>query len=140
DGDVVLTPTADRQLRGVEVEVGALVDVGALHDHEPAGLRVGPRRGHGTACGARGEDEALLGQPQIAARSAHDAPDDEVEDNEERDLQDKQDLIDRNGVRNHSVSRPKVTSVEPIVIVSPSWSFARLTRLPLTSIPLVEPR
>ena len=40
----------------------------------------------------------------------------------------------------HSISREKWTSVEPSVNVSPSLNFARLTRLPLTSIPLVEPR
>jgi hypothetical protein len=33
-----------------------------------------------------------------------------------------------------------LTSVEPTVIVSPSFSFARFTRLPLTSSPFVEPR
>ena len=44
------------------------------------------------------------------------------------------------GAGDHCVSRAKVISVEPSVIVSPSLSFARLTRLPLTSIPFVEPR
>src|SRR5438128_2597875 len=39
-----------------------------------------------------------------------------------------------------SDSRENVTSVEPSVIVSPLRSLARFTRLPLTSMPFVEPR
>ena len=40
----------------------------------------------------------------------------------------------------HFCSWLNLTSVEPTVIVSPSFSFARFTRLPLTSSPFVEPR
>ena len=44
DRDVVLVAAADRQLRGVELEVLALVEVRALDDDEPAGVRARPRR------------------------------------------------------------------------------------------------
>ena len=63
-----------------------------------------------------------------------------VEQNEERDLEDEQNLVDRGRVEDHLDSWLNATSVEPSVIVSPSLSLARFTRLPLTSIPFVEPR
>ena len=92
------------------------------------------------ACG-RSKDEALLRQAQITARGPHDPPDKQVEQDQERDLEDEQQLVDRDRVEDHHPdSRPNVTSVDPTVIVSPSLSFARLTRRPLTSTPFVDPR
>src|SRR5205823_6950598 len=88
----------------------------------------------------RREDEALLRQAEIAARGSHDAPDEQVEQHEERDLEDQQRRVDGYGRGDHWPSRSNVISVEPSVIVSPLRSFARFTRLPLTSIPFVEPR
>src|SRR4029079_3242818 len=131
----------DRQLGGVELEVLAFVEVGALHHDEAPRDRDPPGRLH-AGLARRREDEALLRQAEVAARGADDAPDEEIEQNEERDLEDEQNLIDCGGVVEHrySDSRTNVSSVEPSVIVSPLRSFARFTRLPLTSIPFVEPR
>src|SRR5690349_12518422 len=142
DRDVVLPAAADRQLGRVELEVLALAEVGALHNHEPARDRAATCRLDSGLAARRREDEAFLRQPQVAARRADDAPDEQVEEDEERDLEDEQNLVDRGRVVEHgySDSRANVSWVEPSVIVSPLRSFARLTRLPLTSIPFVEPR
>src|SRR5215831_4874873 len=139
--DVVLAAAPDRQLRRVELEVAAFVEVRALDDDQPAGDPAAPAR-LDAGVTRRSEDEALLRHPQVAARRAHDPPDEEIEQDEERDLEDEQDLIDGGGVVEHrySDSRAKRNSVDPSVIVSPLCSFARLTRLPLTSSPLVDPR
>ena len=140
DRDVVLVAAADRQLRGVELEALAVLKVRALDDDQAAGDRAWSGRVHAGGRG-RSEDEALLGQTQITARGPHDPPDEQVEQDEERDLEDEQELVDRDRVEDHHPdSRLNVTSVDPTVIVSPSLSFARLTRRPLTSTPFVDPR
>src|SRR5439155_258302 len=139
DRDVVLIAPADRQLGRVQLEVVSLAQVRACDNNEPSTVQ--RRAGRLQArSGRRREDEALLGKPQVAASGSHDPPDEDVEEHQERDLEDEQDLVDRGRVEDHHCSRPKVKSVEPRVIVSPSSSFARLTRLPLTSIPFVDPR
>src|SRR6185295_17249474 len=139
DWDVVLVPAADRQLRRVELEALAVLKVRALDDDEAAGDRARSRVHAGSR--GRSEDEALLGQTKITARRPHDPPDEQVEQDEERDLEDEQQLVDRDRVEDHHPdSRPNVTSVDPTVIVSPLLSFARLTRRPLTSRPFVDPR
>src|SRR4029077_21161434 len=86
------------------------------------------------------EDEALLRQPHVGGRGAHDAPDEEIEQDQKSDLQREQDcLVARTG-NDHSRPVVKVTSVEPTVKVSPVSSFARFTRRPFTSIPFVDSR
>src|SRR4051812_42937564 len=104
DRDVVLSSAADRQLRRVELEILALIEVGALDDHEPPGDGAAARRLDPRLAG-RSEDEALLRQAQIAARGADDAPDKEVKQNEERDLEDEQDFVDRGRVEEHWLLR-----------------------------------
>src|SRR5262249_20473763 len=85
------------------------------------------------------QDEALLGQPHVLRGRAHDPPNEEVEQHEERNLECQQHaLVRRTG--NHSRSVLKVTSVEPTVKMSPDSSFDRFTRRPFTSIPFVESR
>src|SRR5436305_1835813 len=140
DRDVVLAAAPDRQLRRVELEVLTLVEVRALEDDEAARVRSPAARLHARVRRG-GEDEALLRQAQVTARSPDDPPDEEIEQDEERDLEDEEDFVHRGRVEDHlSDSREKVSSVEPSVMVSPLLSFARFTRLPLTSSPFVEPR
>ena len=137
-GDVVLASTTDRQLGRVEVEVHPLLELGALHDDELP--RVNGWRGRcDTAFARRRQDEALLRQAEISTRGANDPPDEEIEKDEEGDLQDQQGRIDGDG-GDHWRSRSNVILVEPSTMVSPSLSFARLTRLPLTSVPFVDPK
>src|SRR3954463_562422 len=85
DRDVVLSSAADRQLRRGELEILALMEVGALDAHEPPGDGAAARRLDPRLAG-RGEDEALLRQAQIAARGAEDAPDKEGKEKEESGL------------------------------------------------------
>src|SRR5437763_150217 len=61
DRDVVLPAPPDRQLRGVKLEVLALVEVRALHDDEPTGVRAATCRVD-ARLRRRREDEALLRQ------------------------------------------------------------------------------
>ena len=112
------------------------------HD-EPARARAprgwASRPAAAACCGA--EDHRLLRQPQVARGRAHDPPDEEVEQDEERELQDEQRRLDlRRGEHRYCSSRAKTISVEPIVKRVPSSSFSRFTRLPLTSTPFVESR
>src|SRR5438034_143573 len=74
DRDVVLAAAPDRQLSGVELEVLARVEIGALHDDEPSGDRATPSGLH-PGLARRRQDEALLRQAQVPARGANDAPD-----------------------------------------------------------------
>src|SRR5215475_7342162 len=89
---------------------------------------------------ARPQDEALLREPQVLGRGADDPPDEEVEKDEERDLEREEDALVGRAAEHYSRSVENVTSVEPTVNVSPSSSFVRLTRRPLTSTPFVESR
>ena len=120
----------------------ALLERRAVDDDEPAELareRLGEERR-----GLLGrEDHRLLRQPQVAGGGADDPPDEEVEDDEEGDLEDKERGLDLNRSQRHGAqcaSREKAISVEPSVKRLPSSSASSLTRLPSTSIPLVEPR
>src|SRR5438876_8168699 len=103
--------------------------------HQPparAGRR--PRQQTGRCGLLRREDHRLLRQPHVARRRAHDAPDEQVEQDEEADLQEQECRLDLRRTQWHYVvSRVKVISVEPIVKRVPSSSFTRLTRLPCTS-------
>src|SRR5438128_1367405 len=80
-----------------------------------------PDRRSARDCTALGrKDEALLREPQIPHRRAHDAPDEEVEHDEEDDLEEKENLLDGHGREGHGPSRLKTSSVVPIVTRSPS--------------------
>src|SRR5581483_6024818 len=135
--EVVLAAAADGDRRGVDLELIALVEHGALlHDELPA------RRRRGCVGHDRPHDEALLAglHAHVARDRADDPPDEEVEKDEERDLEREEDLFETRAREDHSRSVEKVTSVEPMVKLSPGSSFARFTRLPFTSRPLVESR
>src|SRR6266508_1945325 len=88
--DVVLPAAADGDPGRVELELGVLVDRGALAHEEPAHARagLGAEAGRGRLVGS--EDEALLGEAQVAARRAHDAPDEEVEEHEKSGLEEEE--------------------------------------------------
>src|SRR5581483_11804261 len=133
DGDVVLSAPPDRERRGVDGELIAFVEHRALLDDEPPA--------EGDACSRR-HDEAFLGRAHahVARDRADDAPDQHVEEHEERDLQREEDLLEPGAGEGHSRSVEKVTSVEPTVKLSPTSSFARFTRRPFTSTPFVESR
>ena len=90
----------------------------------------------------RAQDDALLRRLlHPLRRGAHDEQDEPVEQDEERDLEDQQRLVGLEREECHDGSeRPNTTSVEPIVMRSPSRRRARSVRLPLTSMPFVEPR
>ena len=90
----------------------------------------------------RAEDDALLRRLRHPLRRrAHDEEDEDVQEDEERDLADQERLVGFETEERHDGSeRPNTTSVEPSVIRSPSRTRARSTRLPLTSTPFVEPR
>src|SRR5262249_18024883 len=120
----------------------ALLERGAREHDEPPELRRRGLRDEPCVDGLlRAEDHRLLRQPEIAGRRAHDAPDEQVEEDEERDLQEQERALDlRRGELRHAVSREKAISVEPSVNRVPSSSFRRLTRLPFTSTPFVESR
>src|SRR5215831_63607 len=104
DRDVVLPAAPDRQLRRVQLEVLSLVEDRALDDDQPARDPAAPPRLH-AGLARRREDEALLRHPQVTARRPYDPPDEEVEQDEERDLEDEQDLIDGGGVEEHRLLR-----------------------------------
>ena len=138
DRDVVLRAAADGERSRIEIELIADVQHLALDDDEASG--VGRLRQGGPA-GDRGpEDEALLRQVQVATGRSDDAPDEEIEQHDERDLQDEQDGLVGGARDDHSRSSVKPMSVSPTVNESPGSSFARLTRRPFTSIPFVESR
>ena len=140
--DVVVRPAADRQRMRVEREGVALLEHGAREHDEPPELACrGLREEAGGGRLLRCEDHRLLRQAQVACSRAHDAPDEEVEKDEEADLQEDERRLDlRRRKRHYGVSRVKVISVEPIVKRVPSSSFTRFTRLPFTSTPFVESR
>src|SRR5438552_9780570 len=100
--EVVLRPAADRDRGRVERSLLARVERRAADDDEPAGT--GHRRVRHSAqlaCLRRPEDEALLRQTEILARGSDDAPDEQVEENDEGDLEDEQKLLDRNRGEGH---------------------------------------
>src|SRR5262249_14245899 len=137
---VVGAATADRDARGIELELGVLVDRTAPDHDESAHLRVRFGR-RPKACGSRlfrVEHEALLGQPEVTARGANDAPDEEVEEDEERSLQEEQGALDVEGRGDHAADRRNTSSVEPTVMRSSFWSCARCWRRPFTVTPFVE--
>jgi hypothetical protein len=124
-----LSRTRSFSALGSRVERGARED-----DQEPALGAAEPGRG----CLLRRQHEALLREPEILRYRAHDAPDEEVEEDEEADLEAEEDRFDLDGGDGHE--RVKTSSVEPSVIRSPSSSFDRFSARPLTAIPFVEPR
>ena len=75
----------------------------------------------------------------LAAGEADDAPDEQVEEDEEGDLEGEEDLFDLDGAGTDHGSW-KTSSVEPRRIMSPSSSRARRTLRPLTSTPFVDSR
>ncbi len=123
--------------------LAAFVERRALHDHQPADLL---RRRHAQLARLlRGEEHAVvrgsLRLPDLAPGDADDAPDEQVEQHEKPDLECEEDLFDLDGAgRNHAPMRSKKISLDPSTITSPSSSFARFSRRPLTSVPLVESR
>jgi len=139
--DVVLRAPAEGQRRCVEIPLVPLGKRRALHHDDLPGLDV---RGAVAEPGDRAgrEHEALLREAQVACGRPHDAPDEQVEEDEEGDFEKEQRLLDRDRAwqGGHSVSRRKTSSVEPSVMRSPCRSFARFWRRPFTSIPLVESR
>ena len=105
--------------------VGAFVELGALQHDEAAELVARRLRHHEAHRGGllRAEDHRLLRRPDIAGRRADDSPDEEVEQDEERDLQGEQGRLDlRGGQEHYCGSRLKTSSVEPIVKRVPSSS------------------
>src|SRR5438477_3723353 len=125
----------------VERDDVPLVERRAREHDEPAQLQrlwLGDEpRGRGLL---RAEDHRLLRQPQVASRRAHDAPDEEVEEDEEGDLEREECGLDLSRRDHQAVSLENAISVEPSVKRVPSSSFSRLTRLPRTSTPFVESR
>src|SRR4051812_48776486 len=110
DRDGALRRPADRHRRGVDRELLPLLEHRAVRDDEATVADLLPDR----AAGERGaKDEALLRQAHVATGRAHDAPDEEIEQHEERDLQDEQRaLVRRARERAHSRSVEKAISVE----------------------------
>src|SRR2546428_4070429 len=137
DRDIVLAAAADRERGRGELVLTAGVEHRAHHDEEQSRTDSLFNRPAGNR---RPEDEALLRQAQVLRRRANDAPDEEVEQHEEGDLEHEEHALVRRAGGDHSRSVVKVSSVEPTVNVSPESSFARLTRRPFTSIPFVESR
>ena len=139
--DLVLAAAADRHGHRVDRNLLAGIERRALDDDQPGAL-------HGCEAEARGlrrpHEHALLRgsirrrSSEVAARAAHDPPDEEIEEDDEGDLEDQQRLVD---VDVHEpLAFPKTRSVAPSVIVSPSDSLACWTRLPFSSVPFVESR
>src|SRR4029078_11545002 len=118
----------------VELVLGVLVDDPALDHDEPAHvhrrLRDAERRGLLWRQG-----QALLREPQVAARGADDAPDEEVEKHEKGSLEDEECALDVYRCGDHA--RLKTSSVEPTVMRSSLLSWARCWRRPLTVRPFV---
>src|SRR3954471_24952768 len=139
--DVVARAAAEQQRRRVEHQLVVLVERRALHHHQAPALDLRLLLAEPWHRAGR-EHEALLRHAHVARGRAHDPPDEEVEQDEERELEDEQRLFDRDGAdpAPPSVSRLNTSSVEPSVIRSPCRSFARFWRRPFTSIPFVEPR
>src|SRR5205823_999283 len=134
--EIVLARASDRDRGGVELELGAFVEMRArLHD-ETAALHRKPEGARSSGL----EHETLLGQARVPAHRADDSPDEEIEQDEERDLQHEQKLLEPRAGDDHSSSVVNVTSVEPTVNDEPGSSFARFTRRPPTSTPFVESR
>src|SRR5213592_78933 len=104
EADVVRVATADRDARGIELELGVLVDCAAPDHDEPAHLRLrlGSEPGRGGLL--RADYEAFLRHSEVAARCANDAPDEEVEEDEERSLQKEQGALDVDGGGDHAAS------------------------------------
>src|SRR5262245_51425818 len=139
EADVVRVAASDRDPGRVEHELGVLVDRVAPEHDETAHLelRLGPETdGRGLL---RREDEALLRDSEVTARCSHDAPDEEIEKDEERGLQEEEGPLHVDRCEDHADCR-KTSSVEPTVIRSSFASFARCWRRPLTMSPFVEPR
>src|SRR5262249_19608940 len=126
-----------------DLDRGALGELRARDDEEPRRLEAVLSAESGGLGGA--PHDALLRCLGHPLRGRADDEDDEaVEEHEERDLEDQERFVglerdDRDRVHDGS-ERPNTISVEPIVMRSPSRTFARSVRLPLTSTPFVEPR
>src|SRR5205814_2120795 len=114
-----------------------LVDRGALQDDQTAHVHLGLGSQAG-GCGLlRAEHEALLRQAQVTARGAHDAPDEEIEKDEEASLQEQQHALDIDRGADHETDLWKTRSVDPTVMRSSFSSCARFWRRPLTVSPFV---
>src|SRR5215211_2339582 len=139
--DVVRGRPADGDRLRVQLEARAPLERVRADGDERAGvdrLRLASESGRGRLL--RAHDEALLRHAHVARRAANNAPDEEVEQHEKADLEDEQSGLDLDGREHQATSRRNAISVEPIVILSPFCSFARLVRMPFTSRPFVESR
>jgi len=93
DREVVVAPAPNAKRMGVERDDVALVERRALEHDEPAELAGNGLREQGR-CLLRREDHRLLRQAQVAGGGADDPPDEQVEQDEERDLEEKERCLD----------------------------------------------
>jgi hypothetical protein len=127
----VVGGAADGQRDGAGLVFTARLEDARRHDHElPSAGRWGE-----TCRGRlrRSHDEALLRNAEIAGGRPHDAPDEDVQQDEEQGLKSEEDGLDR-----HQPACSNVSSVFPMRMVSEWLRRARSTRRPFTSIPLVD--
>src|SRR5262249_16762033 len=135
--DVVLARAPNRDRGGVQDVLLTRRQRGAAKHDQPAA----ERQQLAFCASLRREDEALLRQTEVTACGADNAPDEEVEEHQEGDLQREEEFLDVDGRgSDHGTERSNTTSVAPSVIVSPLCSFVRDWRRPLTATPFVESR
>src|SRR5512132_773264 len=94
EAHVVRAAAADRDARGIELELGVLVNRAAPDHDESSHLRLRLGSEPRGRCLLRADHEALLGHAEVAARGPDDAPDEEVEEDEEGSLEQEQRALD----------------------------------------------